>query len=469
MAPGFFTLFRKNWKKSSFFLITSNVALWYTYDYTVTNDVMKTSCRRAASLGDMKLKSPLGHPRHITVILNPVAGKRKSKKLYTKWVEPILHLAGIKVSLIETESPNQAYDLMKIMSDCDGVAIVGGDGTVHEAINGLLHRPDNLEAVNKFPIGIMPTGQYNSIARYLHQNINYRNQKEFLINATMSLVDSCTQRHDVLKINPIEAKHDNDLPIYALRDVRYGKYQDNFIKTSGYLFYQTNIRPIWLRIQRLLSNKYPNPKIESISYTEPCAGCLRCFEKHKLKERQPIEIEQKSANRRWWGILAPIPKTNTGPSEEELRELELSKRDNPECDRWIKVGQISEVTDFRACMMGDKKVRLSLGREGEYTPSEIIETQDVRLRVAEEIDNEKKVSDEKKQLIKVETNIENSDNTATEDNNKEIESVKKEEEKDQSTKFLIDGQPIQAHSVEISTISKPLTIFTGPIKIVPIQ
>ena len=34
------------------------------------------------------------------------------------------------------------------------LAIVGGDGTIHEAINGLLRRPDK----KKLPIGLIPNG-----------------------------------------------------------------------------------------------------------------------------------------------------------------------------------------------------------------------------------------------------------------------------------------------------------------------
>lgn len=451
-------LILKNPKKSFLFLGIASTSLWYTYDYTFTNDVMKTSCRKAAEYGNQRLKSPNAQVRHITVILNPVAGKRKSKKLYTKWVEPLLHLAGIKVSLIETNSPNQAYELMKIMSNCDGVAIVGGDGTVHEAINGLLHRPDSAKAVKEFPIGIIPTGQYNSIARYVHQGyVDYRNQKEFLINATLRLVDSCMAKYDVIKISPLDEDiNQKKQPTYALRDIRYGVYQDNFFKVSGFKIYESYIKPLWLRLQRTIStSKYPNPQIDSISYTKPCIGCSRCYDRHRLNGNKPEKVEQKSTNSRWWGMLAPVSKSNSGPTEEEKMELELSKRDNPECGQWINIGDSSKVTDFRACMMGDKKVRLSLGRHREYKPSDVTETQDVRLKVSQELDNDLKIADQQK-----EENKENNDNES-----KELTKSKESDKK--PIQLLIDGQPSPAHSVEITAINKAVTIFTGPFRILP--
>lgn len=466
MTPGPFQMMLKHWKKSLFFLTTSNTALWYTYDYSITNDVMKTSCLRATKYGDQKLKHFDGRTRHITVILNPVAGKRKSRKLYTKWVEPLLNLAGIKVSLIETESPNQAFELMKIMSNCDGVAIVGGDGTVHEALNGLLNRIDSSNVSREFPIGIMPTGQYNSIARYLHQSLVYRNQKEFLIQSTMRLIEGTTEIHDVLKIIPLEEelKNNEKPPIYALRDVRYGKYQDNFVKTSGFLFYQTKIKPFWLKLQRSFSGKFCPPRIEAVSYTKPCDGCSRCHGKHRLKDTEQVVDKEPSANRRWWSMLAPIQdKSIKKPSDEELRELELAKNDNPDCDRWFRVVGISDVTDFRACMMGDKKVRLSLGLFGEYTPSETLEAQDVRLKVAADLDREYNLANQERlEEQKSETKTEESNN----ENESEDLKKKLQEEEERKTKFLIDGQITQAHSIEISTINKAVTIFTGPMKII---
>lgn len=461
MAPSLFTLMRKHPLKYGLFLGATNLSLWFTYDYTVTNDVMKTGCRRAALLGDEVLKNPQAQPRHVTVILNPVAGKRKSKKLYNKWVEPLLHLAGIKVSLIETQSPNQAYELMKIMSNCDGVAIVGGDGTVHEAINGLLHRDDRSKAARDFPLGIIPTGQYNSVARYIHQNLKYRNQKEFLVHSTLRLIDSCTQKFDVLKISPL----DNDLketkpPTYALRDIRYGKYQDNYFKVSGYTFYQTYFKPYWLRLQRALNGSASTkPRIEFISYTEPCEGCSRCFEKHRITDTNVAKSEEQSANRRWWSIVAPVAKTSTGPTQDEMKEIELSKRDNPNCDKWIVIEETSDLTDFRACMMGDKKVRLSLSSSGEYTPSEVIETQDVKLKLAQDLDDEMKASHSKPQTV-----------TSSEQNEilEQAPNKKEKELEDKTVKYFIDGKPTKAHSVEITAVNKAVTVFTGGMRIVPL-
>lgn len=439
---------------SSFASLTTGTATVLFYDYTLTRDMMKANCRKALTLGDEKLRNPKAKTRHITVIMNPIAGKRKSKKLYTKWVEPLLHLAGIKVSLVETDSPNQAYNLMKIMSDCDGVAIVGGDGTVHEVINGLMHRQDRARAAKELPIAIIPTGQYNSIARYIHQGIPYRNHKELLIRSTMMLVDSVTEQHDVLEVKPLEAPSietsEHPQPVYVLRDLRYGLYQDNYLKLSGFMFYQTKIKPLWLRFKNIFTNPNPKPRINSLSYSEPCEGCSRCVERHTIANlNRATADEVKSSNRKWWSVVAPVPRKS--PSKEELRLLELSKRDNPNCDRFISISDTSNITDFRVSMMGNKKIRLSLSTEGRYKPDHVVEAQDVRLEVSPELDAEYQAKLE--QEMKSSQPPDSQEDLSKSGTDDPSDIVKQE--------FLIDGQKAQIRSLNVTSISNALTIFTG--------
>lgn len=75
-----------------------------------------------------------------------------SKNLYEEYAAPLLHLAGLKVSLFKTEHSGQAKDLMQVMDNTDAVLVVGGDGTLMEAVTGLLSRADRASKCRDYMI-----------------------------------------------------------------------------------------------------------------------------------------------------------------------------------------------------------------------------------------------------------------------------------------------------------------------------
>lgn len=70
---------------------------------------------------------------------------------------------------MKTESVGEARKLMEVMDNCDGIVVVGGDGALSEAVTGLLRRPDNVSAAQRFPIGIIPVGKKNHVAKSIFQ------------------------------------------------------------------------------------------------------------------------------------------------------------------------------------------------------------------------------------------------------------------------------------------------------------
>ncbi len=79
-------------------------------------------------------------PYHVTVVLNPAACGGKGRARFESYCAPLLHLAGIKVSVIRTEGEGQAKDIMEVIKDCDAVLLAGGDGTLMEAVTGWMRR-----------------------------------------------------------------------------------------------------------------------------------------------------------------------------------------------------------------------------------------------------------------------------------------------------------------------------------------
>lgn len=96
--------------------------------------------------------------RRLTVIFNPTAGGNRRRRLHAT----LKHLAaaGCVVTLRETGKVGDAevFAADAAPEDCDVLVVAGGDGTINEAINGLV------AAGSRVPLGIIPLGTANVLA-----------------------------------------------------------------------------------------------------------------------------------------------------------------------------------------------------------------------------------------------------------------------------------------------------------------
>ena len=91
--------------------------------------------------------------------VNPHGGAKKGPKLLKK-VKPIFDNANVELTVIETMFAGHAKELAEQLdfTGYDGLISIGGDGTLHEVVNGLMYRNDNIDV----PIGLIPGGSGNS-------------------------------------------------------------------------------------------------------------------------------------------------------------------------------------------------------------------------------------------------------------------------------------------------------------------
>jgi diacylglycerol kinase (ATP) len=96
----------------------------------------------------------------LLVILNPVSGSGRSRPLWPQ-LEPSLRERFPELCLEETSGPGDATRRAAAWTAGGGsaVLVIGGDGTVHEAVNGLL------SAGRPIPLGVIPAGTGNDFAR----------------------------------------------------------------------------------------------------------------------------------------------------------------------------------------------------------------------------------------------------------------------------------------------------------------
>eukprot|EP00088_Acartia_fossae_P042010 TRINITY_DN4398_c0_g1_i6.p1 TRINITY_DN4398_c0_g1~~TRINITY_DN4398_c0_g1_i6.p1 ORF type:complete len:514 (+),score=84.47 TRINITY_DN4398_c0_g1_i6:50-1591(+) len=227
------TTLRTHWKKSVFLSLASVYGVKWYMKKLDDKELMRNFCREALTYG----AAPIGvHQKnyHVTVILNPASSGGKARKLFEQYSAPILHLAGFKVSIQKTEGREEAKELMKIMDNCDAVLVGGGDGTLMEAITGLMKRED-FATYKQTPIGIIPLGMNNYLANRLFP---FDDQVKQLAEASMAVVKQLKR-----PVSVIEVKNLADNPvmygkkIYGVAGLQMGAWREAEARKDSYWFF----------------------------------------------------------------------------------------------------------------------------------------------------------------------------------------------------------------------------------------
>ncbi|ODM95182.1 Acylglycerol kinase, mitochondrial [Orchesella cincta] len=223
---------RTHWKKSTFAAILGYYGLDYAYDRHKTFLLMRDYSQQALAHGRRKLPDGAKN-KHITLLLNPTAGNRKSKARLEKYAEPLLHLSGFLVNIVKTERIDEARDLAGIIERTNVIAVAGGDGTVFETITGLLRREDAEEAVLRYPVGIIPVGTENQFGKQLLKSFRNDPEPKFIAEAAMAIVNHRMRPADVMEIKIADTDKQDEgeepkaprKPFYSLVGVNLGQYR----------------------------------------------------------------------------------------------------------------------------------------------------------------------------------------------------------------------------------------------------
>ncbi|XP_063377888.1 acylglycerol kinase, mitochondrial isoform X2 [Cydia fagiglandana] len=308
----FSTTIRNNWKKS----VVGACALAYgasvakeKYDINI---LMRAACKEAALYGDALIPMER-NPTVVTVILNPVANKRSAKKDFEKYCEPLLHLAGLQVDVVQTASEGNAKEIV-------------------ETLKGLLRRNDE---ANRFPLGVLPLGRTNKLGNSLFPGGSDNVEKvKQLIDASMAIIRGKTEWKDALKIEQITDGEETPRPIFAMSSIEWGAFRDTMAKKDKYWF-TAGLR----EYATFLFNGYKDSITWNCSgtlkYTPPCAGCANC-------------VQKKPEPKKKWSFFIPSTQAaNVGPKEI-----------NPEC---IKTEELCfKTAEFKIETPAEKQEKPSL-------------------------------------------------------------------------------------------------------------
>lgn len=111
----------------------------------------------------------LKRAKRAAIIYNPVARRlSRTRHLLQRTIETLAQ-QGIEAKLVATTAPGNAsvQARQQIEDGCELILAAGGDGTINEVANGMLH--------SHVPLGILPGGTANVLARELRLSMDMAN------------------------------------------------------------------------------------------------------------------------------------------------------------------------------------------------------------------------------------------------------------------------------------------------------
>lgn len=129
----------------------------------------------------------MSRPRHVALVANPAARAGAALGGADAAAE-LLRARGIRTTLVSGGSAPESRDLLRaaIASGVDAVAVAGGDGTVHLALQEL--------AGGGIPLGIIPQGTGNDFAGALGL------RELDVAGAVAAIADGATRRIDLARV-----------------------------------------------------------------------------------------------------------------------------------------------------------------------------------------------------------------------------------------------------------------------------
>ncbi len=114
-------------------------------------------------------KEPDSEPPIARLIVNPRAGKGRGRR-YARRLRRYLESSGLRFRAVFSRARGdvEAQAFAACRAGCRQVVVVGGDGTVHEAVNGIL-RADTGSA-----LGLIPLGTGNDFAKAVGLPLDWR-------------------------------------------------------------------------------------------------------------------------------------------------------------------------------------------------------------------------------------------------------------------------------------------------------
>jgi YegS/Rv2252/BmrU family lipid kinase len=123
------------------------------------------------------------------IIYNPKAGSRKTQKKWNK-IREYMEERGVMFDYLQSEGYGSVERLARMLAS-NGyrtIVVVGGDGAVNDAVNGIM--TSSAENKSEIALGIIPNGIGNDFAAYWGlEEDNYKEAVDWIINRRLRKID----------------------------------------------------------------------------------------------------------------------------------------------------------------------------------------------------------------------------------------------------------------------------------------
>eukprot|EP00123_Amoebidium_parasiticum_P016970 comp23663_c0_seq1/m.40452 comp23663_c0_seq1/g.40452 ORF comp23663_c0_seq1/g.40452 comp23663_c0_seq1/m.40452 type:complete len:347 (-) comp23663_c0_seq1:29-1069(-) len=215
----------------------------------------------------------------VVVVVNPVSGEKKGRKAAVEVVVPRLEAEGYSVETLVTERAGHLQTNLRERTDLGGVGavmVVGGDGTMHEALNGLLDNAAVKENASVPVLCVVPCGSGNALA----ESVGVRSVED----AVDRFIKGRRRPMDVGLVSGLP----NQQPLYAFCVLSTALHADIVGTANSYLGWLSAVR-FKLAFQALLVARRTVPlRLKMI-------GCTQITDKRELALYED-EPSQKSEN-----------------------------------------------------------------------------------------------------------------------------------------------------------------------------